>query len=252
MAFAALFREAYPCPPVHRESIPDTHPHNCGHARKRIQHQADQCLVTKADNRRGVDTFDQLLSLGGGEYRSFPALGGVSGPPNGRSRIEGHDLAGHQIVEEHLNRREVLFDRRRGEGQTVLLLVGGGEHFDVGRDVDGADVLEFKLSLVRPFQEAAHRPEISFPRILVPDRGREELKETLLGGYTGADDKLRPIVRSEGQTAVRNGVGGGGRGQVVSQIVHGLYSSSRRSKTAVSKPFWSFSETTWTIPLRER
>ena len=108
--------------------------------------------------------------------------------------------------------------------------------------MDGADVLEFEVPLVAPVEETADGPEISGSGIFVSDGGREEFKKTFLRRYTGADDELRPLPGSEGQSF------GGGRNHDGIEITHRII--SQVIKTPPPTPGPEPSDSTLTIPER--
>jgi hypothetical protein len=83
---------------------------------------------------RGVDAVEKLARLIGDEHGRLTALHHMLGPAHRVRRVRSEHLAGYQPGEEHAHGRQVLFDRRFGEGLLELL--------DVEGNVDRLDPLQ--------------------------------------------------------------------------------------------------------------
>ena len=107
------------------------------------------------------------------KHRRLADLHDVLRSAHGAGRIERHDLANHQPVEQHPNGRQVLFDRGRRIGLCQQLHVGGHHH-----RLDAVKPLAVHLA---PVGEPETGNQIRLPGIRVADRGGEELPEALFG-----------------------------------------------------------------------
>ena len=95
------------------------------------------------------------------------------GSAHGARRIERHDLAHHQPVEQHPNRRQMLFGGSWGVGLRQQLHVGGHHH-----RFDAVELLSVSLT---PVGESKAGAQIRLARVLVSDRGGEEFPEAFFG-----------------------------------------------------------------------
>ena len=99
-------------------------------------------------------------------------------------RIDGEDLADHQPVEQHADRREVQFDGRLGGCRLQHLYIGGDvNRLDVGQPAD--------LVPLDPVEEVARGPVIGHAGVLVADRRRKKFEEALRGMVAGVGDHRR-------------------------------------------------------------
>ena len=71
---AALLVQPHPQPPVLDVDVLDLHRERRADPRERIDHEADQRAVAKADRRRHVDRVEQRARLRGIEHRRLAAL----------------------------------------------------------------------------------------------------------------------------------------------------------------------------------
>jgi hypothetical protein len=102
------------------------------------------------------------------EHRRAALRHDVLGPAHRVCRIDLDDLADHQPVEKHAQRREMLFDR--GLGQVQLL--------DVGGDVRRLHRRErSQPAVLAPAREPAGRMEVRPTRVRATDMGGEEPEE---------------------------------------------------------------------------
>ena len=96
----------------------------------------------------------------------------VARPAHGMRRVGVDDVAGHQPVEQHAQRRKVLL--HRGRSELVLQLL------DEGRDVEGLHLAElveaFGLALRG---KAARGVQVGFARVVVVDMRGEEFHHSL-------------------------------------------------------------------------
>jgi hypothetical protein len=142
--------------------ILDLHADGCGDAREGEDHQPDQGAVAQAHERAGVDRLEQRAHFVRDERRRLSRPDAVPRPLDGRRRVIRQDLADHQIVEQHADRRQVLLDGRRC--RRVLL--------DIGRDHDRLDVVQLRdAGLGAPVEEPDHGPAVRGARVRVPDLG---------------------------------------------------------------------------------
>ena len=74
MALAALLVQANPKPAVLHSDVLDLHRERRANARERIDHEADEGAVAKADGRCHVATVKQLPCLGRIKHGRLPAL----------------------------------------------------------------------------------------------------------------------------------------------------------------------------------
>jgi hypothetical protein len=94
------------------------------------------------------------------------------------------------------------------------------ERLDIGRDVQRLDIGELaQVVVLSPGEEPAGGMEVSRPRVLVADRGREELEETTHCVLTGVGDDPR---HDHGGRRRGNGSGRSGDGQLAG-LVGGLF-----------------------------
>jgi hypothetical protein len=118
------------------------------------------------------------------EHRRLPGRHDVPGPTHGRSRVDRHDLAGDEPVEQVADRGEPLLDARRGE------LARAG--LDPGRNVHRLHSADRRHAGGRaPGQELIGGAGIGPPRVRVANVGREEFEEAHAGALAGGGDKLR-------------------------------------------------------------
>ena len=106
---------------------------------------------------------------------------------HGMGRVHVDDVAGHQPVEEHAERGQVLLDRRRRELALQIL--------DEGGDVERLHVGEFVDALLRaPSGEAARGVHIGLAGMVVVDLGGEEFEDALCRLRRGREERRRPEI----------------------------------------------------------
>ena len=76
---------------------------------------------------------------------------------------------GNRPVKKHFDGGQVLL--HRGVCQAY------GKAFDVTRDVNGADVFQFDVAFVHPFEEPGNGPEVSHAGIFVADSGCKKFQK---------------------------------------------------------------------------
>ena len=128
----------------------------------------------------------------------MPALTTCRGPRTELAGLKGRTLADDEPVEEHPQRRKVLFDARRRERP--------GELLDVGRNHHRLELDEGDAPALAPLGEPAHGRKIGEARVPVPDVGGEELPEAALGRFGGGEER-RGRRAARGRGGVRRGVG---------------------------------------------
>jgi hypothetical protein len=72
-------------------------------------------MIAQADDTRGVDAVEQRTRRGGIEHRRLPARHDVPGPAHRRGRVDRHDLAVDQPIEQVTERGEPLLDAWCGQ-----------------------------------------------------------------------------------------------------------------------------------------
>jgi hypothetical protein len=126
-----------------------------------------------------VDAIEQAAGLLLGQGRGFAAAHDVLAPAHGMGRIDGEDLADHQPVEQHADRREVQFDGRLGGRRLQHLYIRSDVHrLEVGQPAD--------LVLLDPREKVTCGPVVGHAGVLVADRRGEKFKEALGGMVAGA------------------------------------------------------------------
>jgi hypothetical protein len=106
------------------------------------------------------------------------------GPAHGGGRVLAGHLADDQKVEQHADRREVLFHRRG--------FVGLGQHLDIGGDVMRADSGEIgRPVFLQPMEKTAYRDGVGRTRVGVADVGGEQVDETQRGMLAEIGDQRR-------------------------------------------------------------
>jgi hypothetical protein len=138
MMLAAFFVQSRPPALALREVVTDVHVHRGRDPSEGVDQEGDQRAIAQSDWRRHIDAVEELPRFVIGQDRRLAFFYDVLGPAHRGSRVHLDDLAHHQPVEQHANRRKVLFDRRR----TVLLT----QELDIGRHVMRPQRLECQMS----------------------------------------------------------------------------------------------------------
>jgi hypothetical protein len=100
-------------PGAARSQILDLHLQRRIDAREAVGEGGDQRSVAQIAQSRVRDRLEQLAPFGTLEHRRLAGFDHVLRPAHRRGRVGRHDLAGHQPVEQHTDRSELLLDRRR-------------------------------------------------------------------------------------------------------------------------------------------
>ena len=97
-------------------------------------------------------------------------------------RVHVENVARHQLVEQHPERRQVLLDGRRGELALQVL--------DEGGDVEGLDVGQTSDAVgVAPLGEASRRVQVRLAGVVVVDLRGEEFEDALGGLGRGREQR---------------------------------------------------------------
>ena len=75
----------------------------------------NQRAIAQTDDGRRVDAVEQGTCFSRIEHRRLPARHDVPGPAHRRGRVDRHDLAGDEPIEQVTDRGEPLLDARRRE-----------------------------------------------------------------------------------------------------------------------------------------
>lgn len=168
----------------------DAQPHRGPDAGEAIGQERDQRAVPQSDDGADVDTVEELASFFRGKNRRLTAGHDVFRASHRRRRIHGEEAADHQPVEEHPDRRQVLFHGGRGERSLQAL--------DVGHDVERLDVPQplgrdprLAARGVVPREEPRDRPKVRRPGVRIANGGREELQVTFDEAIAAGDHESR-------------------------------------------------------------
>ena len=139
-----------------------------------------------ARSRRPAGVDVSMLSssarFGGIEHRRLPAGDDVARPAYRAGRVDRHDLAGDEPIEQMADRGEPLLDARRGQ----LARRGLDPCSDMHR-LDGGD--RRHADARAPGQEFISGAGIGAARVRVADVGRKEFEEAHAGALAGGGDK---------------------------------------------------------------
>ena len=124
---AALFVQPHPAAALLHIEVFNLHSGGRSDAGEGVPHKSDQGSVAEPEQGSGVDRGQKFPHLVGREDGSLAFADAVLRAPYRMGRVGLHDVPGHQPIEEHPNRGQVLFDGR--------LRVRAAELLDVGRDV---------------------------------------------------------------------------------------------------------------------
>ena len=190
VALAAFFVKAQPPAFTFRIVVLDPHGDDGADAREGIGHDADQCPVPQAHERRGIDAVEKRPRILYRKHRGLATVDDVFGPANGVGRVDGEDLTGHQPIEAHANGGEVLLHRRLAVG-LVGVLMGLQEHLlDISGHMERLDVGQLMQPvLLAPSEKPADGPKICLPGVFVADGGGEELQKPPRGVLAGAGNE---------------------------------------------------------------
>jgi hypothetical protein len=144
-----------------------------------------------------LDAVEERACLGRIEHRRLAGFNEVGGAAHRGGRVDRHDLAGHQPVEQMAQRGQALLD---GRGRMFLLL-----HLDPGGDMQRlhrGDRLH--TDALAPRDEVGSGAAVSASGVRVADVGREEFEKAELGAG-------RPGDAQDRATAQRRHLDGGAR-----------------------------------------
>ena len=145
-------------------------PDNSTNTAERVKQKTDNRAVSQAGNFRGVDRVEEPAHILGIENRCFAFGRRIAWPTNGVSRIERNDLPNDQVVEESAKGGQVKLPARLGEFEPL----------EVQRNMSRFNGREGETSVFAPGEEAVGRTEVRFARVVVFNRGSEELDESLM------------------------------------------------------------------------
>jgi len=134
--------------------------------------------------RRDIDAVEQRPRFYRIEHRRLPGCHDVPRPAHRAGRVDWHDLAGHQPIEQVTDRSEPLLDARRGQFACCLLDPGCDMHRLHGRDRRHADGRA-------PGQEFLSSAGIGPARVRVADIGGEEFEKARRGALAGGGNQNR-------------------------------------------------------------
>lgn len=184
VALAAFFVEPHPPALALGVVVLDAHGHHGANAGEGEHHQADERPVPQPDHGRGVDAVQEGARLVTGEHGGLAALHHVLRPAYRVGGVGRENATGHEPIEQHPERSQVLLHGR--------LLIGALQSLDIGRHMQRLDGDQFaELMLVAPGEEPAHGPIIGHAGVRVADGGGEEFEEASDGLVTGVGDERR-------------------------------------------------------------
>ena len=160
------------------------HPHRQrrAHPCEAVHHEADHGAIAYADKRAGVDRIEEAAGLPGRQHRCLAGFHNVAGTPYRAGRVEGHDLANHEPVEQHPDGRQVLLDRRRRVDLGELLDVRGHHH--------RLDLLKRQALGLAPIGKPVGGRQVRQARVRVSDGGGEKFPKPSFG-FVGAREQHR-------------------------------------------------------------
>ena len=121
-----------------------------------------------------LDAVQEPAGLVGRQDGGLTFFHDVAGTAHGVGRVHVQDVTGHQPVEEHAQRGQVLLHGGRGKLPLQVL--------DEGGDVDGLDAGELvDATAGAPVREAAGGVQVRLARVVVIDLGGEKLQDALGG-----------------------------------------------------------------------
>lgn len=184
MLLAAFLMQPEPEPVPLIEEIVDIHGKRRADPREAIDHHADQRPVAQSDQRLSRDAVDQRARLLRRQHRRLAFLDHMLRAAHRHRRVDPHDMAGDQPVEQHADRRELLLDARRRVVLAQMLDIGGDVHrLDVGQPGDPM--------IVAPMAKSGRRPAVGLACVRVVDLGGEELDEAHDGVVAGLGNQPR-------------------------------------------------------------
>lgn len=180
---ASLFVKPDPPPLAVLVIVFDRHGGYGSNPCKRKHHDGHERPVSLAHDVRYVDAVEEAPRVFRREHRRLPFSVAVSRAADGRGRIEPHDLANDEPIEEHPDSGKVLLHRLRRSG--VLL--------DVSRNMHGLDCLQYEPPLLTPMHKVPHGAAVGLAGVLVSDVNGEEFEEPLgrLFPLLGDDNRNR-------------------------------------------------------------
>jgi hypothetical protein len=192
MVLAALFMQPHPQAAVLGVDILDLHGEGGADAGERINHQPDESAITQPRRRRRVDRIKQAPRLGRLEHRRLAAAHHMTRPTHRGRRIEGHDLAGDQPVEQMADRGQVLLHARRRHLAHPQL--------DPRRHMQRLNFREgIDARFLAPRQKICRGSRVRAPRVRIADLGCEELEKPRARALARMRDQRRQSYTGRGR-----------------------------------------------------
>src|SRR5579871_3211134 len=196
---AALLVQADPPALAVLVIVLNLHSHDRAYPRETEHHQPDQSAIAQADDVAGVYAVQQAPYILFAQDWRLALLDAILRPPDAMGWVHRHDLADHQPIEQHPDRRQRLFHR-------LLFAVDilTAHLLDIGRDRKGPDLQERRDAMrLAPGEEPHDLASIRPARVLVADVGGEEFKEALLGALASALDDAGKCQRLAAVARIR-------------------------------------------------
>jgi len=144
-------------------------------------HQSDQRAIAQTGMRHHIDAVEQRARFRWIEHRRLPGRDDMTRPAHRSGRVDWHDLAGDEPIEQMPDRGEPLFDARRGQFARGRL--------DPRRDVHRLDGGDRRHAGARaPAEKFIGGAGIGPARVRVADVGGEEFEEAHAGTLAGGGD----------------------------------------------------------------
>lgn len=145
-----------------------------------MNHEGNERPIAQPDNGRRVDGIEQQPSLSCRENRCLAFADDNLWTLHRCGWVHSKDSAGHEVVEQHSDRRQVLLHRK----VAVMTL----QLFNIGSDKHGFDLRQRNLVPVCPFAEPANRPHVSLTSVWISNVRRKEFDEPSDRICTGIPD----------------------------------------------------------------
>jgi hypothetical protein len=196
---AALLVQPHPAAALLHIEVFNLHSGGCTDAGEGVAHQADQSAIAQPEQGSGVDRGQQRVHLLDREHGGLALANAVFRSPYRMGRVAFHDGSGHQPVEEHPDRGQVLFDGG--------LRVGAAELLDIRRNVHRRHLGQIHQTfLVTPGGEAMYGFEVGAAGVRVAARYRRhafpdafenrfnKVKERFLNALKGSSNHIRAVL----------------------------------------------------------
>ena len=143
-----------------------------------------------ADKRAGVDRIEEAASFPGRQHRGLAGFHNVPGTPYRAGRIEWHNLADHEPIEQHPDGRQVLLDGRRGVDRRQLLDVCGHQH--------RLDLLKRQALDLAPIGKPVGGRQVRRARVRVSDIGSKKFPKPFFGLVGAREQHRGELARNPG------------------------------------------------------